>query len=214
MPWNEAETGSGGQGRELKIGCYDDDGFFECTPGMRRAVREAAEALRARGHTVEEWRPDGVKEAFALNGTFRNADGGRTFLELLKGKYSSKNIFGQTIRPQKYLLPYNKLWLQKQQYLIRMKLFPSVNRQPGGPGHPGAGPQDLHPPRVAEEPAGSPGVSLVAPAGQACRERKAADRVSPTVGGVGEEAETDGRGMTFQIRNLANIEGDYALYCF
>ncbi len=90
MPWNEAETGSEGQGRrKLKIGCYDDDGFFECTPGMRRAVREAAEALRARGHAVEEWRPDGLKEAFALNGTFRNADGGRTFLELLKGKYST-----------------------------------------------------------------------------------------------------------------------------
>ncbi len=65
---------------------YDYGGFFEATPGMRRAVREASEALRMRfGHEVVKWRPEGLAEAFGLNGTFRNADGGRTFLELLKG---------------------------------------------------------------------------------------------------------------------------------
>ncbi len=66
---------------------YDYDGFFEATPGMRRAVREAADLLRSRGgHEVLEWRPgDVLAEAFALNGAFRNADAGRTFLELLRG---------------------------------------------------------------------------------------------------------------------------------
>jgi fatty acid amide hydrolase len=43
--------------RALRIGWFADDGVFPASPAVRRAVREAAEALARRGAQVTEWRP-------------------------------------------------------------------------------------------------------------------------------------------------------------
>jgi len=48
--------------RSLKIGVFEDDGRTMVTPETRKAVREAAEALRSRGFVVETFRPDNLEE--------------------------------------------------------------------------------------------------------------------------------------------------------
>ncbi len=57
-------------GRELPMGLrvamFTDNGFFSAAPALRRAVHEAAAALRARGATVDEWQPPDVKEAWRI----------------------------------------------------------------------------------------------------------------------------------------------------
>ncbi|MBD0326660.1 MAG: amidase, partial [Pyrinomonadaceae bacterium] len=50
----------------LRVAMFTDNGFFSAAPASRRAVREAADALRARGATVEEWQPPDVKEAWHI----------------------------------------------------------------------------------------------------------------------------------------------------
>jgi fatty acid amide hydrolase len=51
--------------RGLRIAVFDDNGLFHPAPAVRRAVREAANALRDAGAEVEAWRPPNVAEAFA-----------------------------------------------------------------------------------------------------------------------------------------------------
>lgn len=50
----------------LRIAMYTDNGVLRPAPAIRRAVREAAEALTARGCVVEEWAPPGAAEAWYL----------------------------------------------------------------------------------------------------------------------------------------------------
>jgi len=64
---------------------YDDDGNLEATPGQRRAVREAAQLLSARGHEVVHFKPCLLREANELYGQLIMADRGRTIVELLDG---------------------------------------------------------------------------------------------------------------------------------
>jgi fatty acid amide hydrolase len=47
--------------RGLRVGVYEDDGYFPPAPALRRAVRESAAALRERGAEVEEFRPPDVE---------------------------------------------------------------------------------------------------------------------------------------------------------
>jgi fatty acid amide hydrolase len=63
VPWHPWQPRSV-QG--MRIAMYEDDGFFAATPAIRRAVREAAEALRARGAKVEEWTPPDSTDAMWL----------------------------------------------------------------------------------------------------------------------------------------------------
>ncbi len=64
---------------------YDYDGNFQATPGMRRAVREAAEILQSRGHDVVPFTPPGLDKVNHLYGQFMMADQGSSTLELLEG---------------------------------------------------------------------------------------------------------------------------------
>jgi fatty acid amide hydrolase len=50
----------------LRVGFYTDDGYFPASPALRRAVTEAAGALRAAGAEVVEFRPPDVAEAVHL----------------------------------------------------------------------------------------------------------------------------------------------------
>jgi len=59
----------------LKIAWHDDDGTFAPSPAVRRAVRESAERLRARGANVVAWTPPEVSRARDLFFALLSADG-------------------------------------------------------------------------------------------------------------------------------------------
>lgn len=52
--------------KTLRVAVYEDDGYFKAAPAIRRVVREAADALRARGVQVVEWSPPTVSAAMRL----------------------------------------------------------------------------------------------------------------------------------------------------
>lgn len=60
----------------LRVAMYAEDGYFRPAPAVRRAVREASEALRTRGAQVEEWVPPDVADAMRLYVGIASADGG------------------------------------------------------------------------------------------------------------------------------------------
>jgi Asp-tRNA(Asn)/Glu-tRNA(Gln) amidotransferase A subunit family amidase len=60
---------------QLRVAAYTDDGYFPPAPAIRRAVREAAVALRERGTQVEDFRPPDVAEAARLYFGLYFADG-------------------------------------------------------------------------------------------------------------------------------------------
>lgn len=76
----------------LRVAWFDDDGYFRPAPAMRRAVREAAEALAARGAVVEEWRPPDVQRAMDLYFGLLSADGAAWAWEYLRteGKHDRR----------------------------------------------------------------------------------------------------------------------------
>lgn len=59
----------------LRVAMYTDNGVFQPAPAIRRAVREAAAALRDRGVKVEEWMPPDVPEAWRIYLGLLFADG-------------------------------------------------------------------------------------------------------------------------------------------
>ena len=58
----------------LRIAMYTDDGYFKTSPAIRRAVTEAADALRALGAKVEQWAPPDVSEAVRFFFSIFSAD--------------------------------------------------------------------------------------------------------------------------------------------
>ncbi|HEX8491848.1 MAG TPA: amidase [Pyrinomonadaceae bacterium] len=69
----------------LRVAMFTDNGFFQAAPALRRAVREAADALRARGVTVDEWQPPDVSEAWRLYLGLAFGDGMSAVRRELKG---------------------------------------------------------------------------------------------------------------------------------
>lgn len=63
----------------LRIGMYTDNGIFSVAPAVRRAVEEAAQALRACSAIVESWNPPDVAEAIRLYVALVGADGFATY---------------------------------------------------------------------------------------------------------------------------------------
>ncbi|QSQ20043.1 amidase [Pyxidicoccus parkwayensis] len=71
VPWREpAEVDVSG----LRIAMFDDDGYWPASPALRRAVHEAAAALRGRGAQVETFSPPGPGTAPRLYNAFLSAD--------------------------------------------------------------------------------------------------------------------------------------------
>jgi len=68
----------------LRIGYYEDDGVFAASPGVRRAVRDAAVALRSAGATVTRWKLPDPQEVRTLFFAMLSADGGAGFKRLLR----------------------------------------------------------------------------------------------------------------------------------
>lgn len=69
----------------LRIAMVEDDGNFRPSPACRRAVREAADMLRAAGATVVPWRLPDVEAAISLFFGLMSGDGGRGMKRLVRG---------------------------------------------------------------------------------------------------------------------------------
>ena len=80
QPWREERFN---EKKRLTIGYYTDDNWFSPAPACRRAVNEAAEALRKLGHTVIPYTPIDVPEAVRLFTSIIGADGNLHFREAL-----------------------------------------------------------------------------------------------------------------------------------
>jgi fatty acid amide hydrolase len=81
VPWNWGEYSSTGK---LRIGYYVADGFIAATPACVRAVHQACDMLRARGHEVVPFRPPSAIEGLLLFIKLLTADGGKAVLDALQ----------------------------------------------------------------------------------------------------------------------------------
>ena len=68
---------------KLRIGVWSDDGYFSASPALRRAVNEAADALRHLGAHVEPFQPPDVAHAVELYFGLLSADGAADAVRLL-----------------------------------------------------------------------------------------------------------------------------------
>lgn len=91
VPWREPDTVDV---RALRVAFYTDNGFFPASPAVRRAVTEAADALRAMGVAVEEWTPPDTREAMRLFVGLLGADGGAWARRDLAGEKPTPQIAG------------------------------------------------------------------------------------------------------------------------
>jgi fatty acid amide hydrolase len=70
----------------LRIGWWAEDGVFTASPAVQRAVREAADALAARGAQVKPFCPDGLEEFFNIYLALLGADAGEHGRRLAQGE--------------------------------------------------------------------------------------------------------------------------------
>jgi fatty acid amide hydrolase len=89
--WRESEDGAV---EGLRVAVYDDDGFFPAAPAVRRATREAAAALQARGAVIEEWTPPDACEGMRLFIGLLGADRGTWARRLLGRDRRTRQISG------------------------------------------------------------------------------------------------------------------------
>jgi Asp-tRNA(Asn)/Glu-tRNA(Gln) amidotransferase A subunit family amidase len=83
---------SGLASRELRIGVYEDDGFFPASTAIRRGVREAAATLADRGFRVMPFTPPDVSEALAIFYGLFGSDGGAEWRAQLDGGTADPRI--------------------------------------------------------------------------------------------------------------------------
>jgi fatty acid amide hydrolase len=76
----------------LRVAVYEDDGLFPAAPAMRRAVREAAQALERAGATVTPWTPPDLRTVWDLFYGLLGADRGRGMRTLLRGEKIDPNL--------------------------------------------------------------------------------------------------------------------------
>ncbi|KAI1822675.1 amidase [Xylaria intraflava] len=73
IPWRSVSVP-----RRVKIAVLWHDGMVLPTPPVARALRHTADRLRAAGHEVIDWAPEGHVEGLQLLGHFLLADGGKS----------------------------------------------------------------------------------------------------------------------------------------
>ncbi|XP_044306668.1 vitamin D3 hydroxylase-associated protein-like [Varanus komodoensis] len=84
LPFNEEIYSSS---RPLRIGYYDDDGYFQPSPSMKRAVQETRKLLQDAGHTLIPFTPpriDFLVDELFTKGLY--ADGSSTLVEKFDGE--------------------------------------------------------------------------------------------------------------------------------
>jgi fatty acid amide hydrolase len=103
VPWNDP---SGVQLSKLRIAYYTDNGIFRPSPAIRRAVRQAADALAEMGIQVEEWHGPNLEEAWDICVRLLAADGMKGSWRALKGSKLDRQIrslFGLSTLPRAVL---------------------------------------------------------------------------------------------------------------
>jgi fatty acid amide hydrolase len=76
----------------LRIGVFEDDGYWPASPALRRAVREASEILTKRGAIVEPFADPDPEAATRFYFSFLTADGVRWPKKLLKGNPQDRRV--------------------------------------------------------------------------------------------------------------------------
>ncbi|MEP6972693.1 MAG: amidase family protein [Actinomycetota bacterium] len=71
--------------RDIRVGFYEDDGYFPASTAIKRAVREAAATLQQLGTTVVDFSPPDVSEALAIFYGLFGADAGAMWRTQLAG---------------------------------------------------------------------------------------------------------------------------------
>ncbi|XP_003220325.2 vitamin D3 hydroxylase-associated protein [Anolis carolinensis] len=82
--------------KPLRIGYYEDDGYFQPSPSMRRAVREIKQLLQTAGHTLIPFVPprlNYVVDELFTRGLF--SDGAASLLEKFNGDIVDPNLKSQ-----------------------------------------------------------------------------------------------------------------------
>jgi Asp-tRNA(Asn)/Glu-tRNA(Gln) amidotransferase A subunit family amidase len=74
------------EARQLRVGCFEDDGRTPVTLETRTALRTAAEALRTAGFCVEQFQPAGLEEARKLWWKYFVVAGGMLLRPMSKGR--------------------------------------------------------------------------------------------------------------------------------
>lgn len=71
--------------RGMKIAAWEDDGYFPACASVRRAVREAAQALEEQGATILWLKPPRIAELIELYYSIVGSDGGEEGARMLRG---------------------------------------------------------------------------------------------------------------------------------
>lgn len=79
----------------LRIGWFDDDGYFRPSPAARRAVREAADVLAQRGSIVEPFVPPDLREAMRVYVGLVSADGLDSLRRMVRGSRREPQVARQ-----------------------------------------------------------------------------------------------------------------------
>ena len=77
--------------KQLKVGYFEDDGRTPVTPGIRQAVRTAAQGLASAGFHVEPFRPEGLEQARILWKKFFVKMGGMLIAPMFAGREHDAN---------------------------------------------------------------------------------------------------------------------------
>jgi fatty acid amide hydrolase len=78
----------------MRVGMYTDNGSFPASPALRRAVEEAADALRQRGATVEPFTPPDAAEGIRVFLGIATAGGSKALKRLLGDERPIPQIAG------------------------------------------------------------------------------------------------------------------------
>jgi fatty acid amide hydrolase len=82
---------------DLRIGWFDDDGYFRPAPAARRAVAEAAQALSRRGATVVRFTPPDVRDMMRIYTGLVTSDGLASLRRLVQGERLDRQVRKQLI---------------------------------------------------------------------------------------------------------------------
>ncbi|KAG8550077.1 hypothetical protein GDO81_028960 [Engystomops pustulosus] len=76
----------------LRIGYYEEDGYFQPNPGMRRVLLEAKQLLEAAGHQLVPFRPPRVNTIYEMFIKAMVGDGGRTLADKFNNNVVDPNL--------------------------------------------------------------------------------------------------------------------------
>jgi Asp-tRNA(Asn)/Glu-tRNA(Gln) amidotransferase A subunit family amidase len=120
--------------KRIRIGYFEDDGRTQVTPETRKAVQNAAQALRSAGFEVEPFLPDGLEKARKLWWKFFGIAGGLLLGPMTRGheaelspilKEFNRWVAAEQSHSAQSLLD---TWIDRD--LVRMQIFEQMEKFP------------------------------------------------------------------------------------